>query len=139
MAERLNIFEVPILDTGDGGEENDRIDDGTLFFGFKTTHALFSCFTIGMTRYSFPIPWPWSLSAFHSFPDERCMLKLFKPWTADQLANFTGTWFYFTGGKKREMNYIIFSTTGRTKINLELLFFPCEQYKSFDTIVPPVV
>ena len=37
------------------------------------------------------------------------------------------------------MNYIIFSITGRTKLNLELLFFPCEQYRSFDMIVPPDV
>ena len=58
MAERLGIFEAPNLASGDGGEENDHIDDGMLFFGCKTTpsHALFCCITTGMTRNSFPIP-----------------------------------------------------------------------------------
>ena len=43
---------------GEGGEENDHTDDGMLFFGCKTTpsHPLFSCFTIGMTRVSLPVP-----------------------------------------------------------------------------------
>ena len=43
MTERLNIFEAPNLVNADGGEENDHVDDGVLFFGCKTTpsHALF--------------------------------------------------------------------------------------------------
>ena len=41
---------------GDRDDENDRTDDGTLFFDCKTTpsHALFSCMTTGMTQ-CFPV------------------------------------------------------------------------------------
>ena len=58
MAERLDIFEALNFANGDGREENDRTDDGMLFFGCQTTpsHPLFSCFTLGITRESFPIP-----------------------------------------------------------------------------------
>ena len=58
MAERLDIFEALNFANGDGGEENDHTDDGTLFFGCKTTpsHPLISCITTGMTRDSLPIP-----------------------------------------------------------------------------------
>ena len=37
------------------------------------------------------------------------------------------------------MDYITLGITGRTKLNLELLYFSCEQEKGFDMIVPPVV
>ena len=94
---------------GGGGEENDHTDDGMLFFGCKTTpsHPLFSCFTIGMTRDSFPIPWPWSPSAFHSFPNECCTLKLFELWTGGRsTSHFRWYLFYFMGKTGHELHHI---------------------------------
>ena len=68
----------------------------------------FSCFTIGMTRDSLPIPWPWSPSAFHSFPNECCTLKQFELWTGGRpTRHFCWYLFYFTGEKTgHELHHI---------------------------------